>query len=250
MPPAYDDIYERLVGNVAAARIQSTAEVTPFWPIAGWKYDGSLMVIGRSVNGWIENWAIDQLQDPGERRRLIDQTRDDAEPTDRCRMLWVTDLGGRTGHRYNTNRSAFWRVLRSLSTDVLGADAADWPSSLAWTNLYKLAPAGGWNPAADLQVAQREAAIALLRMEIETLRPRRILALTGGNWFWPFREAVADELQWREGLVVGVAGRGSSAVVVARHPMKKPHDAFVREVRGAFSDLEDQSLSSKEPPVL
>jgi hypothetical protein len=72
--------------------------------------------------------------------------RSDAEPSDRCRMLRVTDLAGKTGHRYNTNRSAFWRVLRSLTLEPTDAELADWPSALGWTNLCKVSLATGWEP--------------------------------------------------------------------------------------------------------
>jgi hypothetical protein len=237
MPEEYDLAYARLLADVAGAAADPAAEVTPFWPIVGWKYDGSLMVIGRSVNGWIENWPLGQLADPVVRREVTRRTRADAEPLDRCRMLWVTDLAGPTQHHYNTNRSAFWRVLRALSLDLAGAEETDWPSALAWTNLYKVAPAAGWNPGPDLQRAQRNAAIPLLGIEIETLRPKRILALTGRGWIAPFLEALGDDFEWRSGLVEGVGRRGSAAVVVARHPMKKPHLPFVREVRAAFDEL-------------
>jgi hypothetical protein len=237
LPDRYDQLYERLLADAAGAATNPGAEVTPFWPIIGWKYDGSLMVVGRSVNGWIENWPVGQLAEPSVRQQVVRTMRTDAEREDRCRMLWVTELAGKTAHRYNTNRSAFWRVLRSLTLQLTPADPADWPSNLAWSNLYKLAPAAGWNPGADLQRAQRESAAALLAAEIEALKPARLIALTGRWWIAPFAESLGMSITWRDGLVEGVRTYGATRVVVARHPMGKPRERLVAEVLAAFGEL-------------
>jgi hypothetical protein len=234
LPDRYDSLYEQLLSDAAGAATDPDTEVTPFWPIVGWKYDGSLMVVGRSVNGWIKNWPVGELADPGVRQQIVRTMRADAERRDRCRMLWVTDLAGKTAHRYNTNRSAFWRVLRSLTLQLTDAKPADWPSNLAWTNLYKLAPAVGWNPGADLQRAQREAAAALLAAELDALKPTRLIALTGRWWIVPFAEALGISIDWRDGLVEGVGMYGATKVVVARHPMGKPRDRLVAEVLAAL----------------
>src|SRR5450759_1448552 len=81
------------------------------------------------------------------RRATRRTSRPQALHADRCRMGWVTELwDAREG--YNTHRSAFWRVLRRivLSDTTPGLDDSRWSSRLAWTNLYKVSPAAGWNP--------------------------------------------------------------------------------------------------------
>jgi hypothetical protein len=234
-PEDYDCAFQALLAACARAATELDARITPFWPLVGNRYNGDLMVIGRSVNGWIDDWAIGELRDPMTRVKVARTMRADAEPLDRCRMLWVTDLAGKTDSPYNTNRSAFWRVLREITGILTGATGATWPSQLAWTNLYKASPAAGWNPGADFQVAQREEAIDLLRRELDSLQPQRVLALTGANWIGPFIKPLGMELGWRAGgLVEGVGRRGSAEVVVARHPMTKPHRQFVDEVLLAF----------------
>lgn len=239
MPPEYDELYSRLLADAASAARVPDAAVTPFWPIVGWQYDGSLLAVGRSVNGWVHEWRIGALDEASVRQTLIERARRDAEPADRCRMLWVTDLVGRTSHPYNTNRSAFWRVLRATVSSVMEVDATDWPRNLAWTNLYKLAPASGWNPGADLQRAQRGAAIRLLKAEIEALRARRILFLTGRWWAEPFATSLGMRIEWATGRLVEGAGRYRGAqVVIAKHPMGKPHGGLVAQVLAAF----DQSM--------
>ena len=233
----YEAIFERTLEEVALAATEPNVPLAPFWPIRGAAYDGGLLVIGRSVNGWIDSWTARQLREPSIRRAAVERMRSDAEPTDRCRMAWVTDLAG-PNDVYNTNRSAFWRVLRRivLSDTSTGLDDARWSSRLAWTNLYKVSPGAGWNPGADLQRAQRRSAIELLLREIEEFAPRRVLALTGG-WIGPFWDGLGLKLDPRSGLVEAVGEKGDCAWVVAKHPMVKPEGPFVSEVLAAFAEL-------------
>jgi hypothetical protein len=233
----YEASFERMLAEVASAATDLDVPLVPFWPLRGAAYDGELLVIGRSVNGWIEDWTAQQLREPSIRQSAVERMRSDAEPVDACRMGWVTDLwGARDG--YNTKSSAFWRVLRRiLANDTSpGLDDARWSSRLVWTNLYKVSPAAGWNPGGNLQRAQRRSAIQLLNLEIEELAPRRVLALTGG-WIGPFSDGLGLNLAARSGLVEAVGMKGDCAWVVAKHPMTKPEDRFVGEVLTAFDGL-------------
>lgn len=234
---SYETIYERMLSEVASAVSDPDVPLVPFWPIRGAAYDGELLVIGRSVNGWIEDWTARQLRELPVRQSAVERMRSNAEPVDRCRMGWVTELwDAREG--YNTHRSAFWRVLRRITANdtTPGLDDSRWSSRLAWTNLYKVSPAAGWNPGADLQRAQRGSAIELLNLEIKELAPRRVLALTGG-WIGPFWDGLGLKLTTRSGLVEAVGMKGDCAWVVAKHPMVKPEGPLVREVLAAFADL-------------
>ena len=57
LPEAYESLFAQMLQEVATASTQAEAPLVPFWPIRGVAYDGRLMVIGRSVNGWIEHWT-------------------------------------------------------------------------------------------------------------------------------------------------------------------------------------------------
>jgi hypothetical protein len=110
-----------------------------------------------------------------------------------------------------------------------------------------VSPAAGWNPGADLQRAQRSAATDLLALELEALAPRRVLALTGG-WLNPFVNGLGIDLAHRDGLVEAIGRRSGVPWVVAKHPMTKPEDRFVREVLSAFEDLERPIARSTDVP--
>lgn len=236
LPTAYDVLFERMLREVAAASIDLDVPLVPFWPLRGAAYDGRLLVIGRSVNGWVEDWTARQLRDDDVRHAAVAWMRADAEPADGCRMGWVTDIwDARTG--YNTHRSALWRVLRRIIlADPTGIDADHWSSHLAWTNLYKVSPGAGWNPGADLQRAQRHSAMELLALEIEAFAPQRILALTG-TWIAPFAAGLGLKVELRPGLVEGVGELLGRPCVVAKHPMAKPEGPFVAEVLVGFAEL-------------
>lgn len=223
-----------MLGVVAEATADLDLRLVPFWPLCGSRYAGDLLVIGRSVNGWVEDWSVRDLRRKEQREAAAAWLQADAEPADQDRMAWVADLWGATAG-YNTRRSAFWRVLRQISAGDAEPEP-DWPGRLVWTNLYKVSPAAGWNPGADLQRAQRQHAIGLLNQELETYAPRRVLALTG-NWIDPMRDALELRLQGRDGLVEGVGMRGNEAWVLAKHPMGKPDARFVGEVLAAFRDV-------------
>src|SRR5438045_1651143 len=114
LPGGYADAFDALLED-AAAGTNDDVPLVPFWPLRGAQYDGEIMVIGRSVNGWVEDWTAGQLRNPTLRRDAVEAMRADAEPPDRDRMAWVTDLWGATDG-YNTRRSAFWRVLADLTS--------------------------------------------------------------------------------------------------------------------------------------
>ena len=236
LPLAYERTFERTLEEVALAATDLDVPLVPFWPLRGAAYDGRLLVIGRSVNGWVDDWTPRQLRDEAVRRSAVARMRADAEPEEGCRMRWVTDLwGARDGYR--TSRSAFWRVLRRiLLSDPTGVDGDHWSSHLVWTNLYKVSPGAGWNPGADLQRAQRRSAVELLGLEIEAFAPQRILALTGG-WIDPFADGLGLRVTRRSGLVEGVGELMGRPCVVAKHPMAKPEGLFVTEVLRGFAEL-------------
>ena len=54
-----------------------------------------------------------------------------------------------------------------------------WPSTLCWTNLYKISPFAGGNPSRSLADAQLDKCIQILKIEVSDWKPRRLLFLTG-----------------------------------------------------------------------
>ena len=221
------------------SRMLGDSEVAGFRAITGHRYSGELMVVGRATNGWLHAVRTSELADADTCDRHASKVYEEA--ADACPMKWVSDIWADPNSKYKTGRSAFWRVIRAVlgNLDVVSPNDAAWPSHLAWTNLYKVAPYEGGNPNAALCKAQLPGCISLLQAEIAARRPRRILFLTGHGWAKPFLDAGAPGVKPVDGHryvnAVGTmtVGDNSARVVVAEHPQGKAEDVWVREVTGA-----------------
>ena len=210
-------------------------ELASFWPMVGHAYAGELMVVGRAVNGWIDQVVVADLATPAVYREAAVAARRASESTGGCPMRWVTDLWGRPQGEYSTARSPFWRFVRSVlaAVDPASRDDPRWSGRIAWSNLAKLAPWDGGNPGGALLDLQRRLGPGLLEAEIEELRPRRVLVLTGRWWVEPYANALELAVDWRPGLLEGIAERADRRWVIGPHPQGKPR-AMLDEIVAAF----------------
>lgn len=224
-----------------AARL-TKKEIVGFLAMEGASYNREMMVVGRAVNDWGN--AIDprQLADPAISEHYAECVFSSVTSVG-CPMSWVIERW-QSSSGYNTRKSAFWRVIRKCVGEFGIADinGEEWPSFLVWSNLYKIAPAGGGNPGNGLCTAQLDGCLSMFRDEINTFRPKRILLLTGLDWAEPFLSAVSTQYRtFSSGFVeaagcVDSLGRESSKIVVASHPQTRPEDAWVSAVKSAFSE--------------
>lgn len=143
---------------------------------SNWQRNEGILFVGRATNGWLtEERDVtlllgDRNADNGEIFNCADQ------------MRWIEGQAGvREG--YNTNSSAFWRVIRKVSVNFY---PEDWSSHVAWSNLCKVAPSGGGNPSNRLYSAQLDACLEILMEEIKFLSPRAVVILTGESWSGDF----------------------------------------------------------------
>lgn len=224
------------VGREAKSLVKT--KVTGFLPMVGHKYNRKLMVLGRSVNGWIKGIYPHELIIDSVVDRFAHSVQRKAAGNDECPMRWVT-RGAKKG--YNTKRSAFWRTIRKVveSLGIADVQRPDWPSHLVWSNLYKVSPSAGGNPNKKLREVQRGGCIDLLRLELETYRPARVLLLTGAKWATPFDEIFdikySDGLSYVEKYGTCIMNNSHQfRCVIAVHPQSRPETAWVDEVVRAF----------------
>jgi hypothetical protein len=137
----YEQDYAALLERVGSARGVSPRTMTLFWPKVGAGYDGDLLVIGRAVNGWIDHWSLDEPTDVPCLARAARRTGEGQVNGDP--LGWVLDRWKRRDGGYDTSTSQFWETIRRVVMAGHPGHAHDWPSHIAWTNLGKLAPAGG-----------------------------------------------------------------------------------------------------------
>jgi hypothetical protein len=170
-----------MLGKVGDQRVRlSPEELTAFASMKGERFVGGLMVVGRAPNRWAPCFTPNDLRASAVLNLIVDKTLQSSKgENDKCPMLWVSDLWGNKGNRedretYNTAKSAFWRVTRAVAgaLGVADTDKPSWPTYLAWSNLYRVAPHSGGNPSASLCRAQKADCIDLLEAEIAEWMPK------------------------------------------------------------------------------
>lgn len=95
-----------------------------------------LMVIGRAVNGWREKgWDADDLKNPEERSKILEDAYAPTKWRNGKPMRWVSHNWG-SRERYNTKKSAFWRVVRATVDQLQMADVSEIEvDPICWTGL-------------------------------------------------------------------------------------------------------------------
>lgn len=195
MSKQYEERYVELLGEVSQNTRLGHEELTGFWPMRGANYTGELLVLGRCVNGWDTTpWTGTDARTPAGRRAITARTRAMSEEYDDPIADWIVTL---EGSHYSTNRSAFLRTARRVCRDVVPRAEDQWASHLAWSNVTKIAPHEGGNASNKLWQVQRTHAVELLRQELEELKPRRVLALTGRDWLDRIGPELGVKIRWR-----------------------------------------------------
>ena len=230
----------RPVGNTASKLPKR--KLTGFMAAKGMRYEKrGFMVVGRAVNGWSNSFNPSQLNASQECDSVSRKIKESVYDRHICPMEWVINKWqGNTD--YNTKKSAFWRVTRQIVLSLsLAEDIELWPSYLAWSNLYKIAPEEGGNPGGRLRNVQLEGCRSLLCREIEDFQPSGLLFLTGWNWAKDF--LIEKNIREVSGKFVEASGKLSLGpdlkicVVAAVHPQGKKEDEWVEEVAHEFNIL-------------
>ena len=126
-----------------------------------------ILFVGKAVNGWIH--------DETDINVLFGETSDRIFARS-DQMEWVSRLEG--DEKYNTNKSAFWRVIKRVSQHYYPNEK--WYSNVAWSNLCKIAPFKGGNPSDKLYYEQLKSCQKILSKEIEILSPKFVIMFTSG----------------------------------------------------------------------
>jgi hypothetical protein len=252
--PVLQAAFESLLADVGASYSKIPEKsVSLLSGQRGSAYTGELMVVGRAVNGYEPSFDPATWSSDAAKKRDLDLMfkRDGEDPLKWVSDMWVERRNAEGKRLYSTGRSAFWRVIRqSLPRLSNTDDVTDWSVHLVWTNLYKVAPVETGNPSVKLCRAQQSGAENVLRGEIETYAPHRVLFLTGSNWFDPFAVPLGfTDLSKPTGKLVQRIGTipargGLAKAVVATHPQGKPESLYVNEVSEAFALLDASSLTS------
>lgn len=175
------------------------SELVYFTGICGQDYISDpvrLMVVGRAPNGWTP------LENISSAEQMYETAID--EFTNASRSDWVHAKNGRLYNEdesYSLERSAFWtrtaeiwkKVADSLAPDGVH-DRLDLMHHIAWTNLYKISRPDS-NPTDRMIKKEQDICCRILEDEICYLKPKRILMITGSDWFEPFSSLFTDDVK-------------------------------------------------------
>lgn len=201
----------------------------------GSEYNNNLMIVGRAVNGWYNEFDLDTLEPD----RMVSLLFDNQNKTT-CPLKWVLDSWGNT-EGYNTKSSAFWRVTRRLSIELNNtALESDWANKIAWSNLYKVAPSTSGNPSDKLCDYQFAGCSNLLLAEIEEYQPKVVVFFTGLNWFNGFLDnsvltSCSNEFNWVDAYGTMYTKNKEIKIIVAKHPQGKPETEMYNEIMTILS---------------
>lgn len=241
-------LYRDLLSDILDS-YSSDRKLTGFSALVGSQYDKSdsrLLVYGRAVDGWRNCW---QPNSPVEESLAKIQNIPEADKIAACEMNWIirnrkkwasTKTGRRDG--YNYKFSSFWcgtrDVLKALEEKSVLSEN-EWPSRLVWSNIYKVSPSNGGNPQDELRSIQIPHCIQILQTEINNLKPRNILFITG-DWGTKILESIGikPETSISNDKIVQFSGYyGSAKVVVTVRPERQKRNYWVKEVVSAFKNL-------------
>jgi len=159
-------LYSRMLGNNTYQNICSFC--VQWGKNFPQKQNDGILFVGKAVNGWINNETDIEILFGNSEERIFNR---------KDQMEWVHNLE-RNFEGYNTRKSAFWRVIKGISSNF--HSAKNWFSYIAWSNLCKIAPFTGGNPNDGLYYEQLEYCQEILLKEIEILSPKFVIFLTSG----------------------------------------------------------------------
>ena len=229
----------RILANAVLAPVGAAADklpdraLTACLAIRGPFYrPGGTMAVGRAANVWTDAEI---------------RPRDLAN--DETRRRYAQRIHAKSGGDGHAGIEAERALLPTLFSSALfpappGAEALRPAGFVAWSALYKAAPADGGDPDAALREAQFDGCAAMLRHELDSFRPTRMVLATGRDWADPFLDAlgVADDASLRGYDHVERAGRlrcpESRTRVVVAQPTERDSarwKGWVEEVKRAFA---------------
>ncbi len=203
---------------------------------ANYQPGSSLMVIGRAPNHGDIDESQNLFRSLNKPETLVEKALTEQRGFASLHE-YLTDC------EYNPRRSQFWnlasRVVRaSTDADLTFKQAIE---SLAWSNLYKIAPMGK-NPSWAMQQlhGNQDWVSRLLLADIEAFKPKALLFMTdtGAGWFdpkWLEGGFKKGELKGRDGGVPlpylsGLFKGTTTPAIVTPHPQGKPFTTWVTRI--------------------
>lgn len=200
------------------------------YPSVGLNFDKGILIIGRATNEWKP-----QFSSAMDKSKLLEECMAYSKESEGvCPLKWLGEELPDSNGKIVLSRSPFWQIAKGVAEGLNLNNGNNWTNNIAWSNLYKIAPADGGNPSTREGNAQWPGVRYLLEKEIEQLKPEHILFVTGSDWSMeflgnldPYKGDYVEETGWYKGAKTVICGR----------PEQKQREPFIAEVLEAFNNL-------------
>jgi hypothetical protein len=221
-------LYEKMIAKSKLATDIDTAKFCMQWGInfPEEKNNGTV-IIGRSPNGWMAH--DDDVNE------LFNTDNEEGAFRRSDQMAWINEESMNDG-QYRLSSSPFFRTLKAVANSLY----ADGVESIAWDDLYKIAPWEGGNPSDDLCEAIFDDCVEILKADIEFLSPKNVVMLTGANWANDFVKSICGGelpeptrvIEWDSdyGYKAYLYSFNSINYIVSEHPQRKKEQAHVEAI--------------------
>lgn len=209
-------LYDKLIKDVAEEQPEEKAFFCMQWgKHFPERANEGLMFVGRATNGWQDHdYKTSSFfgHSFGQLFNLPDQ------------MQWVED--GEGSSVYNTKSSAFWRVIKAVSSHF---HPQNWSSYVAWSDVCKVAPWEGGNPSDSLYYAQIGDCEEIFKAEVRALSPKAVIFFTGYSWAKDILISLnggkeprsVETTLWGGGYKAIVYSINGTTYIISEHPQGK-----------------------------
>ena len=168
LEPIIKPLYRELIGSVKHINGEKDTFAIQWGKYYPSLKNNGLLFVGRATNEWhTTEENIDVLFGDPRLGSTIFNCYD--------QMEWV--YNDWDGEGYATKRSAFWRVIRSVSKSFYPEDELN---HVAWSNVCKIQMDSGNNPSDKLFDCQIQICQKIFKAEIDVLSPKIVVMFIGG----------------------------------------------------------------------
>lgn len=229
--------YEKMIEAILDKKNKvSEKEIGLFTLAVGRKYDSQFLIYGRATNGWYG----DDFAEYGGVNTILNVNKntegligDIAHNFENLNTDWIKEKW-QNGEKSATSRSPFFRFTHKISKNIGKVGFEE----IAWSNLYKASKAEERNPSKALKKAQFNFSKNLFLNEIEALKPKYVILLTGlKDWAEPFIENLERKKVNGE-FIKAIAKYGDSKVIVSEHPQGRSEAKHLEEIKQAIEEFD------------
>ncbi|MCD2422813.1 hypothetical protein LQ567_08575 [Niabella pedocola] len=227
--------------NTFKAQCEKNKEYAAFYPSFGATEHepAEFLIYGQAVKGWK---PVFDASTPFDQRSFIrdaiSYSNDRYKEKNHSPLDWVNVYWSKSSYStfvnteaerdfypsisYNTSRSFFWNVTYKLVCRYYGLDEYgwEWAKKIVWSNLYKIAPAAMQNPNDEECLWQEAGASALIKSELDEIKPKFCIVITNDTWWQPFRTQLKTTVlhTQKDSIIESVEAYGQTRIIVTTRP--------------------------------